>query len=75
MPNPASVGLHESIGFTPVGVYHRVGYKHGAWHDVGSWELTLQPPAMPSAPVPFAALRPSPEVGAALAAGLPSLRV
>ncbi len=42
LPNPASVRLHESIGFSPVGVYRRVGYKHGAWHDVGWWQLSLR---------------------------------
>ena len=41
LPNEASVGLHESMGFSLVGVYHRVGFKHGAWHDVGWWELAL----------------------------------
>lgn len=43
LPNPASVGLHESLGFRPLGVYRRVGYKLGCWHDVGWWELTLRP--------------------------------
>ena len=41
LPNPASVGLHESLGFTPVGVYREVGYKFGSWHDVGWWQMTL----------------------------------
>ena len=41
LPNPASVALHESIGFKAVGVYQRVGYKLGAWHDVGWWQLRL----------------------------------
>lgn len=41
LPNPASVGLHESIGFEPVGVYEDVGYKRGGWHDVGWWHLSL----------------------------------
>jgi phosphinothricin acetyltransferase len=41
LPNPASVGLHESFGFEPVGVYRRVGYKHGRWHDVGWWQMAL----------------------------------
>ncbi len=51
LPNPASVGLHEAVGFRPVGVYHNVGYKMGAWHDVGWWELTLQPhPPAPGEP-------------------------
>lgn len=34
LPNPASVGLHTAVGFRPVGVYKRIGWKHGAWHDV-----------------------------------------
>jgi phosphinothricin acetyltransferase len=42
LPNAASVRLHESLGFLPVGVYRAVGYKQGAWHDVGWWQLELQ---------------------------------
>ena len=42
LPNPASVALHESVGFHAVGVYHTVGYKLGSWHDVGWWELDLR---------------------------------
>jgi len=43
LPNPGSVGLHVAMGFEPVGVYERVGWKTGAWHDVGWWQLDLQP--------------------------------
>jgi L-amino acid N-acyltransferase YncA len=42
LPNAASVRLHESLGFRPVGVYRAVGYKLGAWRDVGWWQLELQ---------------------------------
>ena len=35
LPNPASVGLHEALGFQPVGVFRDVGYKHGAWRGRG----------------------------------------
>ena len=42
LPNPASVGLHEAMGFRLVGVYRGVGYKLGAWHDVGWWHLQLR---------------------------------
>jgi phosphinothricin acetyltransferase len=58
LPNPASVGLHEALGFQPVGVYQAVGYKLGAWHDVGWWQRALQPPrSLPTPPTAFEALR------------------
>ncbi len=41
LPNPASVALHERLGFTHIGTYRKVGYKLGAWHDVGWWQLEL----------------------------------
>ena len=51
LANPASVGLHEAMGFRPVGVYERVGFKCGAWHDVAWFQRPLQPwPAEPSPP-------------------------
>ncbi|MCV0402896.1 MAG: GNAT family N-acetyltransferase [Chloroflexi bacterium] len=53
LPNPASVALHEAIGMRRVGVYERVGYKFGAWHDVAWYGLRLadppDPPAHPTA--------------------------
>lgn len=55
LPNAASVGLHESVGFKPVGVYKSVGYKLGSWHDVGHWHMQLQP--MPARPTPTRSLR------------------
>lgn len=50
LPNAASVALHESLRFDPVGVFRNVGFKHGAWHDVGWWQRQLQLPASPQAP-------------------------
>jgi phosphinothricin acetyltransferase len=41
LPNPASVALHESIGFESIGVYRGVGYKLGRWCDVGWWQRNL----------------------------------
>lgn len=43
LPNAASVGLHRALGFEPVGVYRRIGFKHGAWHDVSWWQLEFAP--------------------------------
>src|SRR6266496_1404535 len=34
LPNDASAGLHEAMGFRPVGTYRDIGYKLGTWHDV-----------------------------------------
>lgn len=41
MPNEASVRLHESMGFTKVGVFREVGRKFDQWHDTGWWQLIL----------------------------------
>lgn len=54
LPNAASVGLHESVGFRPVGVFPRSGHKLGAWHDVGWWQRPLQQPDEPPRLRPFA---------------------
>jgi len=75
LPNPASVGLHESLEFQPVGVYRAVGYKLGAWHDVGWWQLTLQSPVSPpNPPMDLRTARESAAWHTALATGLPCLR-
>lgn len=34
LPNDASMGFHQSLGFKPIGVFPRVGRKFDAWHDV-----------------------------------------
>ncbi len=58
LPNAASVALHESAGFRPVGVYSGVGYKLGAWHDVQWSQLELVPrPVSPAPPITGAAAR------------------
>jgi L-amino acid N-acyltransferase YncA len=47
LPNPGSLRLHQSLGFQPIGVYPRIGFKFGNWHDVVWLQLRLQ-----EAPVP-----------------------
>jgi phosphinothricin acetyltransferase len=44
VPNPASTGLHESLGFKKAGQFNEIGFKLGKWQDVGYWELILGPP-------------------------------
>lgn len=49
LPNPASLGLHQSLGFAPIGVYPRIGFKFGRWHDVAWMQLRLQEAEVPVA--------------------------
>lgn len=41
LPNPASVALHEKLGFEKIGEFKEVGWKLGTWVDVGYWELVF----------------------------------
>lgn len=67
VPNPASVGLHESLGFKQVGLFPAVGHKDGTWLNVGWWQLALQPETLhPPDPRPFPTLSDDPLVDAAL---------
>ena len=51
LPNEASAGLHRAMSFEQVGVYRRIGWKFGAWHDVAWVQRALgvehDPPAEP----------------------------
>jgi phosphinothricin acetyltransferase len=71
LPNASSVGLHEAMGFLPVGVYHAVGYKLGAWYDVGWWALRLRPThtLVPEPPTDLPDVRSHRDWDAALSAG------
>ena len=41
IPNEASAGLHEKMGFVKAGHFKEVGYKFDQWLDVGFWQKTL----------------------------------
>jgi L-amino acid N-acyltransferase YncA len=70
LPNRASVALHERMGFKPVGVYRAVGYKLGAWRDVGWWQLDLgERDAPPSPPMSVAEAMKDPAWSSALSLG------
>ncbi len=76
LPNPASVGLHESLGFHFSGVYRQAGYKLGAWHDVGWWQRSLRDDRAdpPAPPLPLDAVRASAGWQAALDSGIALLK-
>lgn len=50
LPNPASAGLHEALGFRPSGVLRHVGWKDGRWHDVALLQRALSPDADDESP-------------------------
>ncbi len=41
LPNAASEGLHEALGFRAVGTFSQAGWKLGRWHDVRWYERRL----------------------------------
>lgn len=41
LPNDASVGLHEAMGYVKAAHFQEVGLKFGRWIDVGYWQLKL----------------------------------
>lgn len=41
LPNEASIGLHEKLGFAKVAHFKEVGFKFEKWVDVGYWELLI----------------------------------
>ena len=76
LPNLASIRLHEALGFEPIGIYHRVGYKLGGWHDVGWWQLMMQEQGKaPDPPKDVLAVRTSSAWEEAMAAGLSRLKI
>lgn len=40
-PNRASNAFHRSFGFEPAGLFRRVGWKRGSWHDVAWMQRDL----------------------------------
>jgi phosphinothricin acetyltransferase len=52
LPNDASVALHRSFGFEPVGIYREVGRKFGRFWDVATYMRSMpqEGPASPSNP-------------------------
>jgi len=56
LPNENSVGLHEAMGFRPVGACDEVGFKLGRWWTVGWWRRPLCGGSPGREPTPYADL-------------------
>jgi L-amino acid N-acyltransferase YncA len=53
LPNAGSIGIHEALGFTHIGTYPEVGFKHGQWHGVGYWRKPLRADTPPAEIIAF----------------------
>ena len=54
-PNPASVALHEKLGFAPCATYRETGFKMGEWRTVHVFARDLAPRLSPPEEIrPFA---------------------
>ena len=62
VPNEASTGFHEAMGFHRAAVFPASGFKLGEWHDLEFWWFQIADlPDEPRPPVPFARFRTFPE--------------
>lgn len=50
-PNPASEGLHRSLGFRLMGIQQKAGYKNGRWADLLWFEKSIAPYDLAPAPI------------------------
>lgn len=56
-PNPASEGLHRSLGFRLMGVQQKAGYKNGQWIDLLRFEKAIGSYSLqPASVVPLTSL-------------------
>ncbi|AGB35997.1 GNAT family N-acetyltransferase [Natronococcus occultus] len=74
LPNPATVGFHERLGFERLVDFPRMGYVEDEWHDVAWWRRSLgEKAADPDPPRPFPSVREDDDFEALLATGIERL--
>ena len=57
LPNDKSVSFHEKFGFRYLTTFKKIGFKLNQWHDVGWWELEINPHVLsPGHPVNFSGI-------------------
>ena len=67
IPNERSERLHRSVGFEELGIFKKVGYKLGKWHDTKWFQLHLQEHIIdPPLPKSIDEIETNPEFGAIL---------
>lgn len=42
IPNDASIGIHERLGFEKIAEFKEIGFKNNQWLDVGYWQKILK---------------------------------
>ena len=52
LPNPASIALHERLGFSKIAHFREVGFKFDRWIDVGYWQAILADGVLEDRPRP-----------------------
>ncbi|MEG0098597.1 MAG: arsinothricin resistance N-acetyltransferase ArsN1 [Hafnia sp.] len=57
LPNAGSIGIHEALGFTHIGTYPEVGFKHGQWHSVDYWRKPICAVTPPIEIIPFSEIK------------------
>ena len=67
VPGGKSDKFHSRIGFNYLGVFPKIGYKFGKWHDLKWYEYILSERIYdPSAPIPITEIRDSGSISAIL---------
>ena len=51
LPNNASIGLHQSLGFKHIGKFKDIGFKFNQWHTTSWWTLDIQPRGYEPSPI------------------------
>jgi L-amino acid N-acyltransferase YncA len=75
LPNPASVALHTRLGFARIGVFEKIGFKAGEWHDVLWMHRDIASKNdSPDPPIQLPLLIDHPDYSRALGEGLPLLQ-
>ncbi len=58
IPNERSEGFHSALGFEEIGIFKKIGFKLGKWHDVRWFQLHLAEHSdNPSPPTPITEIK------------------